>query len=84
MIPQVIKYVSIDGLTRYEAWNQPLKQPHDILTRQGVAPLKLQVSWDKLEDFPVSSRLYRREYRLYDAYIDEANGNRIFEYREYP
>lgn len=78
--PNVIKFRSIDGLTRYESWYRPTR-PEDYLYRMGVASLQCAVAENKIPD---SIPTYRRTYRLFDCYIDQENGNRVFEYREQP
>lgn len=83
MIPNVIKYISIDGLFRYEAWNNPTRSPKEILTRIGTLEL-LPVAYKENIDLPGFMQLQKRVYRLFDYYVDEINGNRVFEYREQP
>lgn len=79
MVPNVLKFVSIDGLSRYEAWNG-FSQPDEFQRKIGVA--RLHAASINPHDFPVSTRTHQRLYRLFDSYIDPENGNRIFEYRE--
>jgi hypothetical protein len=79
MRPHVIKFTSIDGLSRYEQWWKP-SAPEEHLERLGVA--KLQVATINVNDFPVSLRTYKRIYYLFDSYIDPTNGNYVWEYRE--
>lgn len=80
MIPSLIKFVSIDGLTRYE--------PHDgrhleYRRRIGVAPLTAAREYNENE-LPVSMQASQRIYRLDDQVFDYEKGVLIEVYKERP
>lgn len=81
MIPNVIKFVSVDKLVLYQQWNSN-RPPEPVISRVGAYTPRC--SWDirNLDTIPESFHVRKREYELFDQYVDESNGNRVSEYRE--
>lgn len=79
MTPNVIKFVSADKLTGYQLWSSygSNRLPEHVIERMVSAPLAPQH-----EDVDCAFRVLRRRYELFDRYIDETNGNYVWEYRE--
>lgn len=77
--PHVIKYVSIDGLSKVEPWTRSVK-PEETRSRVGILPFDVQPLTENT--VPSGMQVHRRVYQLRDIYVDPENGNRVFEYRE--
>lgn len=83
MNPLVIKFVSFDGLVAYQLWDQRRHAPEHILSRFGQPTVfTTAMEFKTIDEIPISSRAVRRQYRLYDRYADQQNGNIVWEYRE--
>lgn len=80
MIPSLIKFISIDDLTRYE--------PHDGQRREyrrriGIIPLRFAASLEE-NQLPAALRTWQRVYRFEERVFDNEKGTLIEIYREQP
>lgn len=80
MVPDIIKYVSVDKLVRFEEWTNREVHPEPILRRIAVSCARVNFNYDPVVPMPQPTRL--REYELFRQYVNPANGKAIWEYRE--
>lgn len=79
MGPHVIKFVSVDKLSTYQLWPSRSIAPEYVLSRSGFSALRCASAKD---DLCPGLCAHRRFYELYARYVDETNGNIVWEYRE--
>lgn len=84
MIPNIIKYVSIDKLVRFEKWTNPNARPEPMLTRTGILPINSTFNIDPFVPSAPSIQAVRRCYEHRDEYVNPVSGLVIWEYRERP
>lgn len=77
MTNYITKFRSLDGLVLYEF--RAYKYREDYITRICVLPLRLTPADSQ---YPETSQLLRRVYRIHDEYFDPEKGMFVREYRE--